>query len=191
MSRKDHGQKSSSHQTALSGLLLVALSIYAQTAFSAACAQGGQQQQQQQPATRQPVNRAWGTQSRPVRAEQPAEYKANVLDRDVALPNLPAYTGKQVFMNGLTYPNAKQGPGYFVVYNTEHDSSQVKEWWHNALKMDPWKVTYTDASTIKADTKDGSSCTITTGPLIASPSDKAKGMKGSYSVYYHLVQKNR
>jgi hypothetical protein len=147
-------------------------------------------QQNQQPATKRPTSRPWG--SAPIiRTEQPPEYRATNLDRDVSLPNLPGYTGKQVFVSGLLYPNAKEGPGYYVMYNTEHTQDQVKQWWTNALKMDPWKVTYSDDRTIKAHAKDGSKCTITAGPIITTSADKSKGMHGSYMVYFHVSQKSR
>lgn len=137
---------------------------------------------------RPPVARPWG---QPVRKEQPPEYRATSLDRDVQLPNLPGYTGKQVFISGLLYPNAKDGPGYYVMYNTEHTQDQVKQWWTNALKMDPWKITFTDDRVIKAHAKDGSKCTITAGPIITTTPEKSKGMHGSYMVYFHVKQKSR
>jgi hypothetical protein len=146
-------------------------------------------QQGYQPPTKKNMNRTWGAPTQQIRKEQPVEFRATNLDRDVALPNLPGYTGKQVFVSGLLYPNAKDGPGYYVVYNTEHTQAQVKEWWANALKMDPWKISYTDFQTIKAHGKDGSKCTITAGPIVSTTAAKNKGMNGSYSIYFHVAQK--
>ena len=131
---------------------------------------------------RQPMARNYGA---PVRREQPSEYKANVLDRDVVLPNLPGYTGKQVFVSGLIYPNARNSPGYMVTYNTEHTKDQVKQWWMNALNMPPWKVTFTDASSIQAVSKDGAKVTVSPGISVTTTAEKRKGMHGSYIVHYH------
>ncbi len=132
----------------------------------------------QQPAA--PANR---------RTQQPAEYQASDLDREIQLPNVPSYTGKQKYVSGLIYPNAKQGPGYYMIYNTEHTESQVKEWWQNALSMDPWKVNFTDATTVKARAKDGSTCNIVVMGVQGVNKDTAKGMRGSYSLFCHIVQK--
>lgn len=131
---------------------------------------------------RQPLARNYGGQ---VRREQPNEYKAANLDRDVVLPNLPGYTGKQIFVSGLTYPNARNAPGYMITYNTEHTKDQVKQWWANALNMPPWKVTFTDSSSIQATSKDGQKVTISPSTIVTTTPEKSKGMHGSYIVYYH------
>jgi len=135
------------------------------------------------------VSKQWGQSVANARKEQPLEYRAANMDREVALPNLPGYTGKQVFVNGLSYPNAKLGPGYYMMFNTEHTKDQVKDWWTNALKMDPWKISYTDKNTIKAHAKDGSKCSIIAGQVIGTEAAKVKGMHGSYSVYFHVKEK--
>lgn len=121
--------------------------------------------------------------------EQDTVYKSQPLTQEVALPNLPSYTGKKVFISGLQYPNAKDGPGYYLVYNTEHPESDVKEWWKAAFKGDPtWKLTSTDES-IRATSRDGSQCHVVVANLLPSSPEKMKGMRGSYSIYFHVVQK--
>jgi len=167
------------------GVMVSLISLTAVNVFATANAQNGYQ-----PPTKRPINRAWGSQP-VVRTEQPLEFRATNLDREVSLPNLPGYTGKQQFISGLMYPNAKDGPGYYINYNTEHTQQQVRQWWTNALKIDPWKITFSDDTTIKAHDKNGSKCTITTGPVMTAATDKSKGMHGSYMLYFHISQKQK
>lgn len=139
------------------------------------------------PVQRRPPTRGQGMQA--VRTVQPPEFVGVSLDRDVALPMLPGYTGKQIFVTGMEYPNATGGPGYMMVYNTEHTEAQVREWWTNALNNDPWKIDFKSSRTIKAHQKDGSKCTITAGNKQTTAAEKMKGMNGSYIVYYHPMTK--
>ncbi len=134
-------------------------------------------------AVRRPPVRLPGQKA--ARTVQPAEFQGVSLDRDVALPSLPGYTGKQIFLTGMQYPNANGGPGYMVIYNTEHTETQVRDWWRNALGTDPWKIDFKDARSIKAHQKDGSKCVITAGARQVGPPERMKGMNGSYTVYYH------
>lgn len=137
------------------------------------------QQRRQQPI--QPV-RPWGGPAG--RKEAPAEYAAVKLDREVALPNVPTYTGKQVFLSGLQYPNSPQGAGYMLLYNTEHTTSQVKEWWANALNNSPWKIELTSDDSVQAVSKDGSSCIVTVATRASSTPERMKGMRASYTIYF-------
>lgn len=139
---------------------------------------------QTQTTQRRAPARQWGQTITP-RAVAPEEYKAINLEREVALPSLPAYPGKQVFVHGLQYPSAVGGTGYMIVYNTEHPRKEVKDWWTTALKGEPWKVEHASGDTIKAKTKEGYKCTITaTNPLPTPDKAKMKGMRGGYTVYF-------
>ncbi len=124
-----------------------------------------------------------------VRRIAPTEFASQNLDQEIALPNVPSYTGKQVFMNGVTYPNAKAGPGYYLTYNTEHTPQQVRDWWSNALKVDPWKIVATDGNVLQSVGRDGAHCMITTGPVVRVPKEKTKGMRGSYTIFFQQPQK--
>lgn len=145
-------------------------------------AQGYNKPQQRRPSLR-------GEGMKTVRTVQPPEFQGVSLDRDVALPMLPGYTGKQIFVTGMQYPNATGGPGYMMVYNTEHTEAQVREWWTNALSNDPWKIDFKSSRTIKAHQKDGSKCTVTAGTKQVAAAERMKGMNGSYTIYYHPMTK--
>ncbi|MBX9667513.1 MAG: hypothetical protein K2X93_07840 [Candidatus Obscuribacterales bacterium] len=163
-------------------LMLALTSVGVIDCFSAAQAQPKGQPRRPGQGWQPPLTSA-------VRKEAPAEFSSQNLDQEIALPNIPSYTGKQVFMNGVTYPNAKTGPGYYLTYNTEHTPQQVKDWWSNALKVDPWKITSTEGSVLQSVGRDGAHCIITTGPMIRVPKEKTKGMRGSYTIFYQQPQK--
>lgn len=120
-----------------------------------------------------------------------AEFNPNVLARPINLPNLPGYTGTQYYINGLVYPNAKDGPGYMMVFNCENTKVQVKDWWQNALKMHKWDVTFSDSNIIKARDKDGSTCIVTMQGPITTSKDKSKNVRAAYQIYYHQVVKGK
>jgi hypothetical protein len=117
------------------------------------------------------------------------KFQANHLDRPIALPGLPQYTGKQYFIMGLAYPNAKDGPGYIQTFNVEHTQDQVKQWWSNALRMSNWKITQSDGELIRAQDKDGSVCSITMSDVANTTKEKSKNCHSSYSIYFHQVKK--
>ncbi|MBI1268799.1 hypothetical protein GC174_00045 [bacterium] len=123
--------------------------------------------------------------------KQDSEHQASNLDRPVSLPNLPDYTGKQYFVTGLSYPNAKDGPGYIQTFNVENTEDQVKSWWKSALSSGNWKITFTDQHSMRGKLKDGSTCTITVEPPANTTKDKMKGCRASYTVYYHQVNRRR
>lgn len=120
-----------------------------------------------------------------------AEFNPNDLPRPINLPNLPGYTGTQYYINGLVYPNAKDGPGYMMVFNCENTKVQIKDWWQNALKMHKWNVSYSDSNTIKARDQDGSTCIITMQGPITTTKDKSKNVRAAYQIYYHQVVKEK
>ena len=123
--------------------------------------------------------------------KQDAEHSASSLDRPVTLPSLPSFTGTQHFIMGLSYPNAKNGPGWIQTFNVQNTEEQVMQWWTSALRQHQWKVTYTDKKTVRAKLKDGSTCTVTVDPPTNSTKEKMKGCHASYSVYYHKFEKPR
>jgi len=121
---------------------------------------------------------------------QESEFNPNALPRPINLPNLPSYTGAQQYINGLVYPNAKDGPGYMMVFNCENTKVQIKDWWQNALKIHKWDVTFSDSNTIKARDKDGSICIVTMqGPITTK--DRSKNTRAAYQIYYHQVVKEK
>lgn len=113
---------------------------------------------------------------------QPSEYAATNMDRPVALPDIPQFTGKQEFSTGLIYNNAKGGPGYYMTYNTENPQEEVRSWWMNALRMHQWKVEFSDEAHIKAHTKKGGKCSIQVAAPMGAKSPK---MRASYTIFYH------
>lgn len=163
------------------------LTILSLAGFCPSMAQVKQTTTPQSAQRRGPVARPWG--QNPARTTQPSEFQGVSLDREMQLPNLPGYTGKQIFVTGVQYPNATGGPGYFMIFNTEHTESQVREWWTNALKNEPWKIEFRDARSLKARAKDGSKCAITAGGRQVAAPEKMKGMNGSYTIYYHPITK--
>ncbi|MBK9144384.1 MAG: hypothetical protein IPM23_17960 [Candidatus Melainabacteria bacterium] len=120
--------------------------------------------------------------------EQDPEFKANQLDRPIALPGLPDFTGKQHFISGLVYPNAKQGPGYFLSFNTENTEQQVKDWWRAALQGGQWSLIFQDDRCVRGRLKDGSTCTVQVEAPLNSTKDKMKNCRSSYSIHYHQVK---
>jgi hypothetical protein len=119
------------------------------------------------------------------RKTAPKEFAGVSIDRDVALPNVPGYTGKQAFMTGMQYPHNIGGPGYFVIYNTEHTQAQVREWWGNALANDPWVITSKDTRSLTAKARDGSTVSVGVSERQYSPdTNKVRGMNASYTIYY-------
>lgn len=123
--------------------------------------------------------------------KQDKEYSFVKMDRPVSLPSLPQFTGKQFFVNGMSYPNNKSGPGWIQTYNCENPKEEIKSWWANALRMHQWKITFTDATTVKGQLKDGSTCSITIASPINTDKKKMKNCRASYSVYYHQMKKRR
>lgn len=121
--------------------------------------------------------------------QQDPQFQANHLDRPISLSGLPQYTGKQFFIMGLAYPNAKGGPGYIQTFNVEHTQSQVKQWWTNALRMSNWKITQSDDTLIRATHKNGSTCSITMAGVANTTKEKSKNCHSSYSIYYHQVKR--
>lgn len=122
--------------------------------------------------------------------KQDPEHQANTLDRPISLPSLPDYTGKQFFITGLSYPNAKDGPGYIQTFNVEGiTEDQLKTWWTSTLRSNYWKITFTDQKSVRGRLKDGSTCTITIEPAANTTKEKSKGCRASYTIYYHQVKK--
>jgi len=120
--------------------------------------------------------------------EQEAEFKANQLDRPIALPGLPDFTGKQHFVSGLVYPNAKQGPGYFLSFNTENTEQQVKDWWRAALQGGQWSLIFQDTRCVRGRMKDGTTCTVQVEAPLNSTKEKMKNCRSSYAIHYHQVK---
>lgn len=121
--------------------------------------------------------------------EQETEFQANKLDRPIELPGVPSYTGKQYFVTGLAYPNAKSGPGYFLNFNTEHDKQQIKDWWTAALQSGSWRITFQDKNCVRGKMRDGTTCTVNVEDPIPTTKDKMKKCRAGYSISYHQINK--
>ncbi|MBX9691152.1 MAG: hypothetical protein K2Z81_02140 [Cyanobacteria bacterium] len=119
------------------------------------------------------------------RGPQLKEFQSQNLDKPVALPNVPDYSGEQAYMSGMIYPNNSNGPGYFMVFNTRHKQDQVKDWWLNALRMHKWNIGFTNATTVTADSKEGSvSIQVAAKVDRANEPKKTNNMNGSYTIFY-------
>ncbi len=153
-------------------------------------------QAQTQPQT-QPSQRPNPAVTRPYSSANPnrdgkvreAEFNSQPLPRPISLPGLPSFTGTQYYINGLTYPNAKGGAGYMMIYNCENTAEQIKEWWDSALKSHRWSVNFTDKKSIKAKDKDGNTCIINVQAPVTTTKEKSKNVRAAYQIYYQQLVK--
>lgn len=135
-------------------------------------AQNNQQQQQQQQQRQQ--------QQRQQQQQQPSELLTSPpepLKQKVSCPNLPEYTGKSKFINGLVYRNwhdakSKQGPAYVMCFNAKETPEQVHDWWLNSMRQYRWNITYSSSDVVRGVDKDGSNCSVqTSGPVLGYDKD--------------------
>ena len=56
------------------------------------------------------------------------------------LPDLPSYSGKATFTNGLMYPNKPGGPAINLMYKAKEPPEQVMSWYQDTLKGNSWSV---------------------------------------------------
>lgn len=112
----------------------------------------------------------------------------DTLKEKISLPNLPEYTGKAKFLNGLVYnhiKNEKQGPAYVMCFNAKETIPQVKDWWLNSLRQYRWNITYTSPSVVQGNDKDGSTCIIQIGVPTAGV---AKDDRSSFIIRYQALK---
>ena len=99
----------------------------------------------------------------------------DALKQKVQLPNLPEYTGKSRFLNGLVYNNIannKQGPAYVMCFNAKETGDQVRDWWLNSLRAYRWNITFTSHDVVQGTDSNGSTCIIQiSGPVYGYDKD--------------------
>ncbi len=148
-------------------LLISAVSAVAVMACAGDVEAQNQQQQQQQ-------------QQRQQQQQQPSDLLTTppeTLKQKVSCPNLPEYTGKSKFINGLVYknwhdPKSKQGPAYVMCFNAKETPEQVHDWWLNSMRQYRWNITYSSSDVVRGVDKDGSNCSVqTSGPVLGFDKD--------------------
>jgi hypothetical protein len=110
------------------------------------------------------------------------------LKEKVSLPDVPEYTGKAKFLNGLIYDHVgKLGPCYVMNFNTKETSNQVIDWYRSVFQMYGWKIDYQDKDSINAtNKKSGNMCILqVSGPVAGYD---VKGDNGSYSIRYQYAK---
>lgn len=121
--------------------------------------------------------------------EQESQFQRTKLDRPVSLPDVPQYTGKQIFVSGLAYPNNKSGPGWMMVFNTEHTQDQVISWWKNALRMGSWKIQNSGQKNVRAKSREGHMVSVSVEAVRPSTKKKMKKCRACYTIFYHQIKK--
>ncbi len=148
-------------------------------------ATSGLAQVPQQSPTQQQAYIQQKPRANPRRGAQLKQFQGQTMNSAVALPNVPDYSGEQVFMTGMAYPHNQGSPGYFMVFNTRHKPDQVKEWWVNALRMHKWEIGFANDTSVKAsDPKNGTVSVQVASVVDVEDQKKVKNMNGSYTIFY-------
>jgi hypothetical protein len=94
-------------------------------------------------------------------AEADKEYATQKLLQPVEIPNLPAYSGRAKFIEGLRYPNDTSGQRLGMTYAVPEDADQVLDWYRTALKNYSWNVlNFSPGAKSITAVKDGNTFTL-------------------------------
>jgi len=96
---------------------------------------------------------------RPATADK--DYATIKLSQPVQIPNVPPYSGRAVFIEGLRYPNDTSGERFGMTYAVAEEDEQVLDWYKTALKNYKWNVlNFSPGAKSITAVKDGSTFTL-------------------------------
>jgi hypothetical protein len=113
------------------------------------------------------------------------EYDTKPFSGAVALPGLPQYTGKGVFVCGGYMPNVSGGSTSYLRYRAFEEPTTVLNWYREVLKMNKWSL---DASATRSDAiaailPGSGTCHIQTVPVVVEG-----GYKCEFLIEYKQVR---
>jgi hypothetical protein len=98
------------------------------------------------------------------------EFSTIKLTEPIQIPNVPPYSGRVKFIEGLRYPNDSSGERVGLTYAAAEDSEQVLDWYRTALKNYKWNVlNFSPSAKSITAVKDGSTFTLQINPAATQP----------------------
>ena len=107
-----------------------------------------------------------------------------LLKQPMSLPDLPMYTGRSKFKDGLMYPNKPGGPAITLRYLAVEEPAVVLDWYDQALKNYQWKIDKHPLSSSSISAKRGSN-----GVVVRVTESKQGKFKSFLQISYKLNSK--
>lgn len=90
---------------------------------------------------------------------------AQQLKEQPELPQLPTYSGKSKFAHGVVQSNQEGWTVYRLSILTQEKPQEVRDWYQNTFNMYQWTTTSTAGTSLSAEQKNGSTCSVIVNPV--------------------------